>query len=627
MNNVKNKALLIVGFVFIVFTTVAQDQKIADSLIWVYNHTPLNDSAKLEVLSNIAFDHPNPDSILYYSELLIDLAKKRSNNLYIFRGYYYKGDALKLKGKLGEAIKSYLTSIQIAEEEKYYRGIGAANVNLGDIYRISGNHKNSIYYFTKAIHIFRGQKDSVSLASALLNTGNEYLVTNKLDTAFHFFEEANRIYQRFNYKTGIAYCTGNIGRIYALNGNYGVAETKIVFAIQLLKELKDNYALASFQIRLSKIYQHQGKTKKAIQSARNSYEIALKNGLIEQVRDASEQLANIYSHIKDYKNAYLYQSKYIAYRDSINNEETIRKIADLRTEYEVAQKQNEVDLLVKKGNISRIISGGLIVVVSLTLILLFVVYRNYCRKKALNKLLLEQKEEMKAQQEQLENLNHTKDRFFSIISHDLRGPIASIGGLPVLFKEYIAQNDISELSELIVHMDTSMQQVSNLLEWALSQQGTFPYHPGVIVLNDVITEVYCMFSTMAETKGIRLMDDIKEELVIRADKNSLMTIIRNLLNNAIKFTPQGGSITLAAEKKNGSAQITISDTGVGMPQEKLQTLFHLNEKKSTWGTNHEKGLGIGLCLVHDFVRMNNGSIKVESSEGKGTSFIVCIPLA
>jgi two-component system, NtrC family, sensor kinase len=238
---------------------------------------------------------------------------------------------------------------------------------------------------------------------------------------------------------------------------------------------------------------------------------------------------------------------------------------------------------------------------------------------------------MKAQQEQLENLNHTKDRFFSIISHDLRGPISSLGSLPVLFKEYIASNDINELSELIVHMDNSMQQVSNLLdnllEWALSQQGTFPYHPDTIILNNVITEVCSMFSTMAETKGIRLIEDIHEEILVLSDKNSLMTIIRNLLNNAIKFTPQGGSITLAAEKKNSNAWITIKDTGVGMPEEKLQTLFHLNEKKSTWGTDHEKGLGIGLCLVHDFVLMNNGTIKAESKEGQGTSFIVTIPLA
>jgi two-component system, NtrC family, sensor kinase len=629
MNYFKNKAYLSLGFVLVFFSTFAQNQKIADSLILVYKYASLNDSAKLEVLSNIAFNASNPDIKLNYSELLIDLAKNKS--IYTIRGYYYKGNALKLKGKLDEAIQAFIISIQLAEKAKYLRGIGSSNVALGDIYRISGNHNNSIFYFNKAIKNFREQNDSVPLAIALLNTGNEYLVTNQLDTALSFFEEANRIYERFNYKTGIAYCNGNIGRIYALHGNYGLAEKKIGFAIQLLKELKDSYALASFQIRLSNIYLQEGKTHEAIESASNSYDISLKIGLKAQIRDASEQLSIIYSAIKDYKKAYLYQSKYIAYRDSINNEETIRKIADLRTEYEVAKKQTEVDLLVKKRKISSIISGGLITVIFLTLVLLFVLYRNYCRKKTLNKLLLEQKEEMKAQQEQLENLNHTKDRFFSIISHDLRGPVSSLGSLPVLFKEYIASNDINELSELIVHMDNSIQQVSNLLdnllEWALSQQGTFPYHPDTVVLNNVITEVYSMFSTMAETKGIRLMEVIHEEVIVLADKNSLMTIIRNLLNNAIKFTPQGGSITLTAEKKNSDAWITIKDTGVGMPEEKLQTLFHLNEKKSTWGTDHEKGLGIGLCLVHDFVLMNNGTIKAESKEGQGTSFTVTIPLA
>ena len=106
-----------------------------------------------------------------------------------------------------------------------------------------------------------------------------------------------------------------------------------------------------------------------------------------------------------------------------------------------------------------------------------------------------------------------------------------------------------------------------------------------------------------------------------------MTIIRNLLSNAIKFTPQGGTITISAKKQNSSVLLSVSDTGVGIPEEKLKILFQLNEKKSTWGTDHEKGLGIGLSLVHEFVRMNNGSISVESKVGNGTSFIVTIPIS
>jgi signal transduction histidine kinase len=412
-------------------------------------------------------------------------------------------------------------------------------------------------------------------------------------------------------------------------GNITLAEEKLDYAINILKELKDNYALASFQIRLAVIYQQQGKTNKAIQTATNSLEIASRNGLVAQMRDACKELADIYSLEKDYKNAYHFQSKYIAYRDSVNNEETIRKIADLRTEYEVAQKQSEVDLLVKKRKVTQIVTFSVVIIAVLALVFLFILYRNYCRKKALNKLLLEQQEELKAQQEQLESLNRTKDRFFSIISHDLRGPISSIGGLPVLLKESIAQNQINELSELITHMDTSMQQVSNLLdnllEWALSQQGTFPYRPDNILLNQAISEVYSIFSSMAEAKGIRMVEDVQGEIYVCADKNSLMTIIRNLISNAIKFTPKGGTIFIIAKKEEGFVSLTIKDTGIGMPKDKLQTLFHLNEKKSTWGTNREKGLGIGLCLVNDFVIMNNGTIKVESEEGKGTSFIISIP--
>ncbi len=625
----KNKGYLILYLVFVCFNLSGQDQRIADSLINVYRKPSLPDSIKLEILSDIAFYHSNPDSIIYYTNVLINDAVKTGNDLYIFRGYYYKGYALRQQGKLDEAIKLFYSSIRYAEKANFTSGVSRAYVALGDVYSVAKDFNNSILYYKRAEKRFRESKDSISLASILLNAGGNYLSMNKLDTALRYFDEAARIFNRFGYQTGVAYCTGNIGRIYAERGDIEKGEKNLNQAIQILQKLNDFQALISFSIRLSDIYQHKGQLDRALKIANDCYHLARQNGLRAQIRDACEKLSELYRQKEDFRQAYKYQSAYIAYRDSINNEATIRKMADIRTQYEVEKKQTEVDRMNARRKLIQWIAIGLGIVVLLVLILSWLLYRSTRRKTVLNNLLSEQKEELQTQREQLETLNQTKDRFFSIISHDLRGPIGAMSTLPFLFREYMDNEDMESFRELVGHLDTSVQQIShlldNLLEWAMSQQGGIPYQPEKLSLSDIFRELHNTFAPMAVSKNLQLSVSSEGGIVAWADKNSLLTILRNLLNNAVKFTAPGGTINLSATGTDEEAVIIVSDTGVGMKKEQLENLFQLRDNKSTPGTENEKGVGLGLSLVCDFVHMNNGTIDVESEPGKGTRFIVKIP--
>ena len=626
----KKLACLLTGLLLLFFTLSAQNQRFADSLIQVYNHENLTDSARLQILRNIAFYHPNPDTVLHYANLLISLAKDRKDNLFIFRGYYSMGNALRQQGKLDEAIKIFFTSIQYAEKANYTRGVSGVYIALGDVYSAAKDFTNSIKYYKRAEKNFRKSNDSIPLASILLNAGGNYLSMHRLDTALQYFDEASRIFKRFGYKTGVAYCTGNIGRIYAEKGDFKKGEINLKQAIQILQKLNDAHALISFNIRLSDIYQQEGQLNKALKIANDCYQLARQNGLRAQIRDACEKLFELYSQKEDFKQAYRYQSEYIAYSDSINNEATIRKMADIRTQYEVEKKQAEIDRMFAKRRLTQRIAIGLGVVLIVVLVLSLLLYRSTRRKTTLNNLLSEQKEELQTQREQLETLNRTKDRFFSIISHDLRGPIGAMSTLPFLFREYMDNNDMESVRELIVHLDTSVQQIShlldNLLEWALSQQGGIPYQPEKLKLADIFNELHNTFAPLAVSKKLQLLVTSEGGIVALADKNSLLTILRNLLNNAVKFTAPGGTITLSVTSTDDKAVIIVSDNGVGMKKEQLENIFQLGDNKSTPGTENEKGVGLGLTLVYDFVRMNKGTIDVESEAGKGTRFIVKIPL-
>jgi signal transduction histidine kinase len=167
--------------------------------------------------------------------------------------------------------------------------------------------------------------------------------------------------------------------------------------------------------------------------------------------------------------------------------------------------------------------------------------------------------------------------------------------------------------------------LDNLLNWAVSQQGEFPYAPEQVNIAELTTELQGVFQNMSSAKNIELAFEVEADITAFVDRNSTMTILRNLVGNALKFTESQGKITLSAEVAQDQTIIKVQDTGVGIPQEKLSTLFQLQEKKSTWGTDGEKGIGLGLQLAFDFAAMNKGNISVESETGVGTTFIVVLP--
>src|SRR5690606_31326754 len=264
-----------------------------------------------------------------------------------------------------------------------------------------------------------------------------------------------------------------------------------------------------------------------------------------------------------------------------------------------------------KDKRSKVRAGSLIVVLVLVGILAYVLFRNNRRKKLVNMKLIKQQEILKSHRDQLQSLNQTKDRFFSIISHDLRGPVNAFNGISSLIKHYIRENDMKNLVEVTEYIDKSASQLStlldNLLDWAVSQQGSFPYNPDKLHLNPIVAEIVEVFQTSAHAKKITMKVNISKEIFVWADRNSLTTILRNLVNNALKFTNAEGSITIAATENNRMATIEIADTGIGIPEEKPTSIFELIETKNNHGTAGEKGLGLGLQLAYDVTEIINVS--------------------
>ncbi len=232
--------------------------------------------------------------------------------------------------------------------------------------------------------------------------------------------------------------------------------------------------------------------------------------------------------------------------------------------------------------------------------------------------------------DELNILNAAKDKFFSIISHDLRSPFNSLLGIT----EYISQSydDLSptEIRESVKNIYSSSQKlynlILNLLEWSRLQSGRFEIDKTAIELITLIDEMKNLYTESASAKNISISTEIPENLFVLADKYMIETIFRNLISNAIKFTHAGGKIKVEAIEKSSLAEIAVIDNGIGISKDHLYDLFRIDEQFRRDGTANEKGTGLGLILCREFIEKNNGTINVESKEGEGSRFTITIPL-
>ncbi len=241
----------------------------------------------------------------------------------------------------------------------------------------------------------------------------------------------------------------------------------------------------------------------------------------------------------------------------------------------------------------------------------------------------QQKYELEAQRDQLKILNASKDRLFSIIAHDLKNPFQTIIGFADLLKDdfnTMDQDQVHEYLECIHNSSTSAYDLLyNLLEWARAQTQSIRIRPVQVDIRKEVGEILDLLSAQAKNKKIILTNEVDSGLHVYADLNMLHTILRNLVANAIKYTFEGGKITLSAKRNKDLVEISVNDTGLGMAEDKIKTLFSIEKGESTPGTSGESGTGLGLLVCYEFLEMNNGSLRVQSEPEKGSTFTISLP--
>ncbi|MBU2514715.1 HAMP domain-containing histidine kinase [bacterium] len=244
--------------------------------------------------------------------------------------------------------------------------------------------------------------------------------------------------------------------------------------------------------------------------------------------------------------------------------------------------------------------------------------------------LKESKESIIRYNEELQQLNATKDKFFSIIAHDLKSPFQAFLNLNTFLVKRIDRYSKEEVVELINELgstaDNLFKLLENLLSWSRIQMGKIQLEPNVFPINQLVNMTFDFLISSAKTKRIKLINNISNEISVYADPNMVSTILRNLISNAIKFTQENGKITINSQIIEGGIQVEVTDTGVGMSEKDREKLFRIEVTHTTPGTADEKGTGLGLILCKEMIEKHNGEIWVESEPGVGTTFFFSLKL-
>lgn len=584
----------------------------------------------------------NADSAFYYARMALNLSREAAYAKGIAESERQIGNAYMLTGDMTQAIEHYQQSLTKARQIKNLRLTGAALSNIGLSYISMGKYDEAIDYALQSQKIAEQTGDSLMLAGEQSNLSDIYFAKKEYCKAYDYGRNAMQTAERLHNKYYTAFLRISLGSLLVQSGRYDEALPLFDSAFNFYKKTNDRLGLADVKLQLAKLYKATHMPYKAIALAQESYTEALQLKAKKEIAEASEFLGNMFEETGNSKEALKLLRIAKRYNDSLMNDQTQRKLYEQAAKYNYEQKELALikEQAEKELKAQRVVARQqhLIILAAIFMISLVIVaivqYRDKKIKQQSNQVLQEknkeiirQKEEIEQQAQALEKINAQKNKLFTIIAHDLRGPLSSLQGLLKAFKDgdMTAEETKAILSNLNINIDGTVNLVTNLLSWALSQLEAIQVKPCTLLLYDITQRAMDNVYQHAKDKEISLANHIPNDAQAIGDPDMIELVIRNLLSNATKFCREKGKIWVTAETGAVNVKIGIHDNGIGMRQDIIEKIER-GETFSTFGTGKEKGTGLGLLLCKDFIERNNGSIHIESTPGEGSHFYFTLPL-
>lgn len=544
-----------------------------------------------------------------------------------------------------DAIDYYLKSLEIHESNDDQKGISLVYLRFGSFFFDKENFILSKKYYQDALDIYIKLDDKIGIAASYTNLGNAIAEIGDNEEGLEYYKKSIEILEKLGDQHGIAINYNNIGDSYMQLDLYSKATDYFLKSLKIAEILNDKWLSYILLMNISEVKLKEVKYKSAIRYAQRSLKIGLEIGKLKFEAKNMMNISKAYKGLGNISEAFNYNQKYINIKDSLIKIENLNNIKLFEALRALAKTQNTINNLSEKSQLTELrlknekkITYILIfAIVVFGIFVIFTILQQASKKKAYslleykNYLINNMKDEMQVQRDDLDSLNETKDKIFSIIAHDLKNPFNSIIGFTDLMIENNYKYDEEKRLKFLKIIKESSSKAStlldNLLLWANSQSGNLKFNPQKINLVQQISDVISLLEIQAINKEIKIENLSDVNLIIDADENMLSTVLRNLISNAIKFTEAKGKIQITSISKPKFVEITVKDSGVGISKSQIENLFCIESKSSNRGTESEQGSGLGLSLCKDFVERHGGKIWVESSLNKGSEFKFTLPIA
>jgi two-component system sensor histidine kinase/response regulator len=537
-------------------------------------------------------------------------------------------------GRMDEALKYFMESAQLYERKNKDLAQALSCFEIAMIHHKAKNFDEAKMYYEKTLQLGKDSLDHRTRINCLNGFGLIHQHQGEFDKARRAFRTAYKVAESYNDRVWMGILAGNIGGVHMSLASYDSSLYYYFKNLGLVRNTLEFENEIEAYSQLGRIFLLKSDFEKAKLYLDSACSIVRERKIkftdfFNPMDHINKNYADMYAAMGDFKLAYDYYQKYhdvaVEKQTNVNG----HSLKYLQSEFAFKQKTNEVDMLKKinEANIllikqQRFIGTAFVIIIMLLGVWAYNAYKTGQQRKTLNK-------ELHKSNLELARLNAVKDRLFSVISHDLRSPIATLKSILTFLRNGHLRED--EAKDLYARLNNQLQAcgnvLENLLQWAKTELTSRKSGAEKVILADVVNEVALQLKDDIEEKKIQLRNELNFQLIALADKIQVEIILRNLMANAVKFTSSGGQVKIAGKVNEHSIEVCVEDNGLGMHEEEVKNLFHPGKHFSTRGTNQETGSGIGLLITKEMISKNGGNIWVSSRKHEGTIFTFTLPLA
>ncbi len=557
----------------------------------------------------------------YEYAVINDIPREKSASL------VNKGVAWFNLGDYEKSSSCYLEAIEIDKSNQDTFGLSVNYNNLGKVFEIWEDYSQALEYYQKSLDLSLLQNDSMRIAIRLSSIGMAYRGLNDYDKALAYLNQAVSIDSALGLNSRLAIRYSNIGSIYQDIGEYQKAAKFYNQAIVIFRESGNLRSLAITLNQQGNLYLITGEYKQAFYPLSESLQIAQKTENLQLEMKNKGDLSKVYEQSGDYENALKIIQQYYLLKDSLFNEESKKNLEELKIANELDKSAAEIELLKQEREIqdymlrrSRYEKIGILAFGLTALLFLLLISKLYQQKSKLTT--------------QLQTTNTAKDKFFTIISHDMKNPVTAFRNISSGLLKALPELNKDDIKPYIVDLQKSADQLNNLLQnllqWAQSQANLYRTDHLEVNPEEVIQIALDAHQSFIQQKnlGVKILMNNPESLV--TEKNLVLTVLRNLISNAVRYSDPGGEISVAFRKNNNHEVVfSVSDSGPGLSEQEIKKLFRIDVDPKSIGNTRViekgKGSGLGLILCHELLQKAGGKIWIHSEPEKGSTFSFSLP--